>query len=728
MMPTVAAAPTATVLAVIWPGPLLLRVDLRGLAAAAVELSGAAAVLPERLVEAPVDLARPRVFVAPLAGDLVSAELSSGFAPVARRRVPVVRFGVVDDAAAARVDLEVREALRVDDAGLVAASAAALVSPRAEDVEDSGDDASDSPAASDADGGEVAFLVRVARGDLLAISALRHCCCSNLWGRMRFRNDRLRRNSFDQHRAYQKRVRIVTRLRANYQTEVSERAEYPDPGKRWLIIITVMAATLMQILDTTIANVALPHMQAALGATPETVVWVLTSYIVMAAIATPITGWLETRFGRRRLFMIAIIGFTVSSALCGMAVSLEMMVAARAMQGIFGAFIAPLGQAVMLDSSPPDKQPQSMMIWGMGVMIAPILGPVLGGWLTDTYGWRWVFYINLPIGIVATVGIWLLLDEVRPEQRRFDLLGFGLLALALGSFQIMLDRGAQLDWFDSTEIIIEAGLAAGAFWMFVVHSLSSSSPLLPPALFRDRNFVLATMFTMLVAGVVMSGAALVAPMLQHLMGYEAMGAGFLTMPRGIGALIAMPLAARFIGKIDARIMIMAGLSLTAGSLWMMTGFDLEMSGRQVVISAVVQGLGIGFAFMPLNILAFGTLAARLRTEGAALYNLARNIGGSISISLMGALLARNVQVSHADLGAHVTSVSMPVLESGFLERLGIRGTMIASFIDAEINRQALMIAYLDDFWVMMWASLLVLPLVFFLRRPSGGAVPPVHME
>lgn len=490
----------------------------------------------------------------------------------------------------------------------------------------------------------------------------------------------------------------------------------------------VMASTLMQVLDTTIANVALPHMQAALGATPEAVAWVLTSYIVMAAIATPITGWLETRLGRRRLFMIAVTGFTVSSALCGMAVSLEMMVASRAVQGIFGAFIAPLGQAVMLDTTPREKHPQSMMIWGMGVMIGPILGPVLGGWLTDNYGWRWVFYINLPVGIVAAIGLWLLLEEVRLEQRRFDLLGFGLLALALGSFQIMLDRGAQLDWFEAPEILIEAGLAAGAFWMFVVHSRTSSHPLLPPALFRDRNFVLATIFITLVSGVIISGAALLPPMLQRLMGYEAMGAGFLTMPRGAGALIAMPLVARSINKIDPRIIIMSGLVLTAGSLWIMTGFDLEMPGRLVVISAFLQGLGIGSVFMPLNILAFGTLAAHLRTEGAALYNLARNIGGSISISVMGALLARNLQVSHADLGAHVTSVTMPVLESGFLERLGMRGAMLASFIDAEINRQALMIAYIDDFWVMMWASLLVLPLVMFLRRPRGGDVPPVHME
>jgi DHA2 family multidrug resistance protein len=257
----------------------------------------------------------------------------------------------------------------------------------------------------------------------------------------------------------------------------------PSPGRRWLIIITVMAATLMQILDTTIANVALPHMQAALGATPESIVWVLTSYIMMAAIATPITGWLETRFGRRNIFAVSIAGFTLSSALCGHGDLAGNDGRLPRAAGIFGAFIGPLGQATMLDSSSREKHPQAMMIWGMGVMIGPIMGPVLGGWLTDNYGWRWVFFINVPIGIVATVGIWLLLDKVTLARRRFDAIGFALVALTLASLQLMLDRGSQRDWFESTEILIEAGLAIGALWMFIVHSFTSPSPLLPLAPF-----------------------------------------------------------------------------------------------------------------------------------------------------------------------------------------------------------------------------------------------------
>lgn len=514
-----------------------------------------------------------------------------------------------------------------------------------------------------------------------------------------------------------------------YMRRVNEAEPLPSPFRRNIITVVVMAATLLQVLDTTIANVALPHMQAALGATPESIVWVLTSYIIMSAIATPVTGWLETRFGRRNLFAISIAGFTASSALCGMAVSLEMMVAARALQGIFGAFIGPLGQATMLDSNPREKHPQVMMIWGMGIMIGPILGPVLGGWLTDEYGWRWVFYVNVPIGVVATVSIWLLLTDARLARRPFDLIGFSLLALALASFQLMLDRGSQKDWFESTEILIEAGLTLAALWMFVVHILTSRSSLLPLALLRDRNYVVAVLFTVVVMGVGMAGPALVAPMLQLLFGYDTMGAGMLMMPRGIGALLAMPFATFLGRRIDPRYLIGAGLVLIGASLWMMTGFDLLMGKERLVYASVIQGLGMGCTFLPLNLLAFSTLAPHLRTEGAAFYNLARNVGASVTISVMGALLARNVQINHAEIGSHVTPTSPAFVEGGLIGQLGVSAGAITRMIDAEVNRQATMIAYLNDFWLMMWASIVVIPLVLLLRRGKGSAQdPPVHME
>ena len=502
-----------------------------------------------------------------------------------------------------------------------------------------------------------------------------------------------------------------------------------SPARRMLILVTVMAATLVQVLDTTIANVALPHMQGALGATPESVLWILTSYIIMAAIATPISGWVETRFGRRNVLAISIAGFTLSSALCGLASSLPMMVGARALQGVFGAFLSPLGQATLLDSFPKKDHPRVMMIWGMGVMVGPILGPILGGWLTDNYGWRWVFFINVPIGIPATVGIWLALKNVALPRRPFDLVGFALLGLFLASFQLMLDRGPLVDWFGSTEVLVEGGLMVGALWMFVVHMLTSKSPVVPVALFRDGNFVIAILFTMLVTGVSMAGSALVAPMLQSLMGYNAMGAGILMMPRGVGVFLAMPLATFANGRVDPRVLVASGIAMIAGSLWLMSAFDLAMSGRPLLLAGIVQGLGIGLAFLPLNIMAFATLAPALRTEAASFYSLARSVGGSISISAMSAVLSRNVQVSHSDLAARMTLPVVPAPANAMIGQLGSTLGGVLRLADAEINRQALMIAYIDDFWLMKWVSLAALPLVLFLRKakPAPGE-PIVHME
>jgi len=509
---------------------------------------------------------------------------------------------------------------------------------------------------------------------------------------------------------------------------MTEELSVKDPIRRWLIIATVMAATLMQVLDTTIANVALPHMQAALGATPETIVWVLTSYIVMAAIGVPATGWLEAKVGRRRLFSIAVAGFTVSSAVCGSAGSLGMMVAARALQGLFGAIIAPLAQATMLDSSPREKHGQAMTIFTMGITIGPIIGPVLGGWLTDNYNWRWVFLINLPVGILSFMGILALLDEKDLPQRRFDLFGFALLGVALASFQLMLDRGNQNDWFDSTEILIEMGVAVSGFWMFAIHVLFSEAPLVPIALMTDRNYVIALLFSMILMGVAIAGPALMAPMLQQLMGYDTVGAGLLMMPRGVGALLAMPVANGLSKRLDSRILIAAGLVLVASSLWLLTGLDLQVGRAPFIYSAFLQGVGIGFAFLPLAVLAFSSLPAELRTEGAAFYNLVRNLGGSISLSILGALLARNLQVNHSDLAARITAGRVPV-DSGYLEQLGFRGTTITAAIDTEVNRQAGMIAYINDFWLMMWMALLMLPLVFLLRTPKiQPTEPPILME
>lgn len=485
---------------------------------------------------------------------------------------------------------------------------------------------------------------------------------------------------------------------------------------RLLISIGVMTATLMQVLDQTIANVALPHMQATLGANQETIAWVLTSYILATAIATPVTGWLSGRIGRRQLFIISTVGFTVASMACGFADSLVSMVLFRAIQGLFGAFLVPLSQSVMYDIYPQEKHAKAMTVWSMGVMIGPIAGPVLGGWLTDMLDWRWVFFINLPFGILA-IALIFLLPEGSKEKRRFDFIGFALLGLALSALQLALDRGAQLDWLDSWEIRIELGVTISALWMFCVYTWKARDPLIPRALFTDRNFVFALIFVVITSGVMIAGSVLLAPMLQRLMGYSAMDAGLATMPRGIAMLFSMLIVGRLVRVFDVRVLIGFGLIVTAYSLWMMSQFTLDMDNRPIILSGLVQGFGFGFVMLPLNLLAFSTLSQKFRTDAAALYSLARSLGGSITISIVTALIARNSQISHSDLTSHFTSTSMPWLNTTLAQRVGAEGMPILQLLDMEIGRQALMIAYIDDFYLMFWVTIAILPLVLLFRKP-----------
>jgi DHA2 family multidrug resistance protein len=487
------------------------------------------------------------------------------------------------------------------------------------------------------------------------------------------------------------------------------------PTRRLVLTLASMGAVLMQVLDSTIANVALPHMQAALSASQDSIAWVLTSYIIASAIGTPLTGWLEGRLGRRNLFAVSVGGFTIASALCGASHSLAMMVVARGLQGLFGAFLNPLSQSVMLDIYPLEKRAQAMSIWGMGVMIGPIMGPIIGGWLTDSFDWRWIFYINLPVGIISGIVLWLMLDDGQSPRRRFDMLGFGLLALALASFQLMLDRGTQRDWFHSTEIIIEAGIAFAGLWMFVVHTLTSRAPLLSRVLFKDRNFIAANIILVLMVTIYMPGSVLISPMLQQLFGYSTTQAGMVMMPRGLGMMVGMLLAARLSGRIDLRAVVIAGFLLVGIGQWIMSGFELEMGMRPVIVSGLINGLGVGAVMMPLNLLAYTTLPATLRTEAASFYSLSRSLSASVSISIMTALIAHNTQVSHSDVSAHVTTLALPMLSGEAVQTVGALGGMLAAVVDREVNRQALMIAYLDDFWLMMWVCVAALPFVLLLR-------------
>src|SRR6476659_4039916 len=503
---------------------------------------------------------------------------------------------------------------------------------------------------------------------------------------------------------------------------MAEAASHELPtGERLIVTIGVMAAVLLQVLDTTIANVALPHMQASLSATQDTINWVLTSYIVASAIALPISGWLADKVGRKRLLIVSVIGFTAASVLCAMATSLTEMVIFRGLQGISGAFLVPLAQATLFDINPREKHGQAMALCGGGVMIGPILGPVLGGWLTDSYSWRWVFLVNLPVGILCTFVLLRFLPKTDKHERRFDIFGFVLLALAVGALQLCLDRGQQEDWFQSWEILVEAGVSIAAFWMFCVHIITARTPLFERGMFADRNFATGLVFMVVTGVLLLAGLALLPPRLQNLYGYSVLQSGFLTAPRGVGTLISMLIAGRLTGKIDARILVGLGVVLMGVSLWMMTGFALDQPSGPVIQSGIVQGLGLGLIFVPLQTLAFETLAPRMRTTAAALLNLSRNIGGSVGISIVSAQLVRMTQVAHADLAAHITRQTIPTANSALVQAaIPTAGPLALAYLNLEVTRQALFIAYLDDFKLMMLVTFAVLPPLLLMRR--GGQV------
>jgi DHA2 family multidrug resistance protein len=499
-------------------------------------------------------------------------------------------------------------------------------------------------------------------------------------------------------------------------------AEKSSLGHKGLVTVSVMLATIMQALDTTIANVALPHMQGSMSATQDQISWVLTSYIVASAIFLPMTGFISERFGRKKLFLWSVVGFTITSMLCGAAQNLPQIVLFRLLQGIFGAALVPLSQAILLDTYPKEKHSSAMAMWGIGVMLGPILGPSLGGWLTEYYSWRWVFYINLPFGILAFFGILAYVKETPINHlRRFDLLGFSFLSLGIGALQMMLDRGEVLDWFHSNEIVIELILVLLGFYWFIAHIFTHKQPFIEPALFKDRNFSMGLIFMFIVGIILLATMALLPPFLQNLLNYPVIDVGLVMAPRGIGVMIAMMMVGRLAGKVDPRKQVVFGLSLTAFSLWEMTLFNLDISAWDIIRTSMVQGFGLGFVFVPLSAIAFSTLDQRYRTEGTALFSLTRNIGSSIGISVVISQLQQSVQKNHAAFADYITSFNLPlkqVMQGGIWN---IHTTQGLASLNAEVTRQASTLAYLQDFRLMMWITLSALPLIVFLKAPAPQA-------
>jgi len=503
-----------------------------------------------------------------------------------------------------------------------------------------------------------------------------------------------------------------------------------EPGlRRTMMTVSTIAATLMQSLDTTIANVALPYMQGSLSASQDQINWVLTSYIVAAAIMTAPVGWVASRFGRKRIYILCAAGFTFASVLCGLAQDIEQMVLFRLLQGIFGAALVPLAQAIMLDSYALHERPKAMSIWGMAVMMGPIMGPSLGAWLTEAYSWHWVFFVNLPVGLLAVAGLIIFMDETHKNQEmRFDWFGFTALAVGIGSLQLALDRGEQLDWLQSREIVIELIIASIGFYYFLAHSLTTANPFVQFALFKDKNFVGGCVFMTVVPLVMYSTMALATPYLENIQGYPILTAGWLLASRGLGTFFSMMLVSRLMRYIEARTLIISGLLATCSSLYAMTGWTEQTSFNEVALVSTLQGFGFGLVFVPLSTVTFLTLSPKLRGDGTSMLTLLRNVASSIGISIVIAQLTSGTKQTYARLSEHVTpfnhALQMPDVRS--LLDLGTNGGR--AMMDGLLNMQASIIAFTLDYELVMIFILASIPLVFLLgsskaalRKQGAGA-------
>ena len=500
----------------------------------------------------------------------------------------------------------------------------------------------------------------------------------------------------------------------------------PSIANRGPLTFAIMLANIMQGLDTTIANVALPHIRGSLSASLDQISWVLTSYIVAAAIMMPLTGWLAGRFGIKIVFVLSVAGFTLASVLCGSATSLTQLVIYRGLQGICGAGLVPLSQAVLLQINPVERHGQAMAVFGIGTILGPICGPVLGGWLTYDYNWRWVFYINLPVGIIATLGMLIFGRESRHGHREpFDLLGFVTLSLAIGALQMLLDRGELKDWFGSTEIWVEAAISSLAFYLFIVHTATATDrSFLNRDLLKNLNFTVGTVL-MFMVGLIMNGTlALLPTMLQDLMNYPVLTTGLVTAPRGVGSMIAMFAVARAIDRVDNRLIILIGLLLTAVSMWQMTQFSLAMGMEPIIVSGLLQGFGLGCTFVPLNTIALSNLPRHILTQGTALRSLMRNLGGSIGIAVLEALLTQNTQIVHSRLVEQLRPDN-PLARAPYLAApYSLTTPPGIAALNAEVTRQAAMVAYINNFALMMIIAIGSAFLLLLIRPNRSDPGPP----
>ena len=503
----------------------------------------------------------------------------------------------------------------------------------------------------------------------------------------------------------------------------------------WIVAIAVMFATFMEVLDTTVVNVSLPHIASSMAATTEEATWALTSYLVANAIILPMTGWLAQTFGRKRLLMLSTAGFTLASFLCGAAPNLAMLVLFRIIQGATGGALQPLSQAVLLESFAPEERGKAMGFWGLGIVVAPILGPVLGGWLTENYSWRWVFYINLPVGIASLVMTQMFVFDppyLRRESKGIDYWGMGLLVVGIGALQYVLDKGQQDDWWESTTITALAVISAIALIVLVIHQLRAKNPIIDLRVFTDRSYSVGV-FLMTVVGFVLYGSLVLLPiMLQTLFGYSSYEAGKTMAPRGVGSLLMMPLVGYLTGHMDARKLLAAGLFAGGATLWWLGDLNQNAGYWDIFWPQFIQGAGMALLFVPLTTVAMATISRERMGYATSLFNLMRNIGGSVGIAVTGTILQRQRQTIGAHLGEHVTAYS-PAAQQMFNQ---IRNGLIAAGSDAVtatqrayavlhgmLLQQASMVSFVMLFRLLGLVFLLLMPLIMIMKRPKSGGGP-----
>ncbi|MGH9715951.1 MAG: DHA2 family efflux MFS transporter permease subunit [Candidatus Acidiferrales bacterium] len=500
----------------------------------------------------------------------------------------------------------------------------------------------------------------------------------------------------------------------------------------WLIAGAVMLATFMEVLDTSIASVALPYIGGSLGATTQQATWVLTSYLVANAVILPASGWFSLRFGRKRFLIVCIIIFTCSSFLVGSAASMGMILIARALQGAGGGALQPVSQAILLESFPPEKRGLAMAAFGFGVVVAPVLGPTLGGWITETYTWRWAFFINIPIGILAVILISRFVSDppyIRDAHPgRLDAIGLGLLALWVGTLQVVLDKGQEVDWFGATWVRWAVGIIIVSLIAFLWREITAKKPLVNMRVFGDRNFSIGCLQIFLFGAVVYGMVTLLPLFFQTVLGYTSLGAGLAVAPRGLGAIVAMPLVGLLMTKLDSRLLIMIGFGGVAACNWWLAEINLQIGQWTLFWAITMSGFFLGFVFVPLATVAMGTLADSQIGNASGLYNLFRNIGGSIGISLVETIIARHVQV-HRNYLVHSIAPGNPVLRKA-LNGLGglLRQHYSAAdtlhralaMIERSINQQAALLSYIDDFHYLAITALVTVPVGFALKKIAGG--------